>query len=98
MTSVIMYGDSLTTFTLNLQLESTTETTIVLPVTLSYMDNLRSLHNVPFNIPVSIDQTSEPAQPSSGTGQFTLFGLPILVWAAIAIVVIAAVIIWYKKR
>jgi len=87
-----------TTFTLNLQLEGTTETSIVLPVTLSYMDNLRSLQNVTFSISVTIDQTSEPPQPSNRGGQATLLGLPILVWAAMAIVVIAAAILWYRKR
>ena len=87
-----------TTFTLNLQLEGTTETSIVLPVTLSYMDNLRSLQNVTFNISVSIDQTSKPSQPSASGDRVTLFGLPILLWAGIAVVAIAAVIIWYKKR
>jgi hypothetical protein len=87
-----------TTFTVNLQLESTTMTSMVLPVTLSYMDNLRSLHYVTFNVTVSIDQTSEPVEPSTSGGRATLFGLPILVWTAVAIVAIAAVIIWYKKR
>jgi hypothetical protein len=87
-----------TTFTLNLQLESTTISSIVLPVTLSYMDNLRMVHNVTLNIPVSIDQTSEPAEPSPNEGRATLFGLPMFLWVVMAVIVIVAVVIWYKKR
>lgn len=89
-----------TTFTVNLQVDNTTETTIVLPITLSYMDNLRSTYNVTFNIPVPVDQTSEPTQPSGTSSGMTLFGLPGFTFAVaiVGIAAIAAVIIWMWRR
>ena len=43
-----------TTFTLNLQIMATNCTNITLPISLTYMDNLRSWYNVTFGIPLAI--------------------------------------------
>lgn len=85
-----------TTFTVNLQLENTTVRAIVLPVTLRYMDNLRSQHNVTFNVPINVaPQTSSTSQTSQRGGY-----LPedLLITAGIATVAVVAVVIVVLKR
>lgn len=86
-----------TTFTVNLQVQNTTETNMVLPMTLIYMDNLRSTHNVTFSVPVTIDQSSSPSQSSQPDQSRPLpllgFALPIA-----AVVVIVVVVAWILKR
>jgi len=84
-----------TTFTVNLQLLNTSETRLTLPVTLSYMDNLRSLHNVTFKIPINVAETSST---SSQTQQRTYLPGGGLIIGIVTVVVIAAVIIVVKKR
>jgi len=86
-----------TTVTINLQLGNTTESELTLPVTLGYMDNLRSLHNFTFSVPINVaPQTSPPPQPSGAGGYLSLANLVI---GGIAIVaVVAATVIVVKRR
>jgi len=83
-----------TTFTVNLQLGNTTETKMMLPVTLSYMDNLRAAHNVTFNIPIDIAPRTgiqQPAKPQGGG----ILGLGIETLLAIGVsAVIAAIVLF----
>lgn len=86
-----------TTFTINLQLENTTESKIALPVTLRYMDNLRSTYNITFSIPINVGSQTSPPSQTPGTGGYLATGN--LVIGAIAIVaVVAAVIIIVRRR
>lgn len=85
-----------TTFTVNLQVENTTSKSITLPVTLSYMDNLRSLDNVTFNIPIIITgQTDSPSQPTQNVRYFS--GMGLLIIGIVAIIAVAIVIIVVKR-
>ena len=84
-----------TTFTINLQLESTSETRLTLPITLSYMDNLRTAHQVTFNIPITVEleessnkQQLRQPQPFEGW-EFAL--------TAVAVVAAVMVFLWAKK-
>ena len=88
-----------TTFTVNLQLENTTQRRIILPVILTYMDNLRSLHNVTFNIPINIaSQIATPTQkPEEYVGLWT-GGLIIIVAAAIIVAAVIIIKVWRRRR
>jgi uncharacterized membrane protein len=83
-----------TTFTISLQVESTTVESVTLPVTLLYMDNLRTLHNVTFSVPLTIIQPTAPPSESSNQGRWLpgggwLIGLVVVVVVAAAIVLVA---------
>jgi len=86
----------LTTFTLNMRLENTTAKEITLPVVLSYMDNLRSLHNVTFSVPIEI---GVPKGSSPGPGQwgFEILGIPlnsfVVVIAVVAVTAVAVIVL-----
>jgi len=86
-----------TTFTVNLQVQNTTQASTVLPMTLSYMDNLRSTHNITFTIPITIDQSSSPSQPGqpSQSSPLPLLGFLLPIAAIVAVVVVVA---WVLKR
>jgi hypothetical protein len=87
-----------TTFTINLQLENTTEYEIIIPVTLSYMDNLRKTYETIFNIPVSISQETDA---SPGTPQDTPrppFRGALLIVGLVVISSVVIVVFWRKKR
>jgi hypothetical protein len=87
-----------TTFTINLQLENTTEHEIIIPVTLSYMDNLRKTYETTFNIPVSISQETNE---SPGTPQNTPrppFRGALLIVGLVAISSVIIIVFWLRKR
>jgi len=89
-----------TTFTVNLLVGNTTETSMKLPVTLRFMDNLRSLDNVTFEIPIDVlgPSTSGSSSPA-GSGIGTFLGVPGLgIFIAVAIVAVAAAIIWKWRK
>lgn len=87
-----------TTFTINLLLDNTTASEILLPVTLTYMDNLRKPYTIIFTIPVTI---APAADESSGTSQGST-GLPfrgtLISVGLVAIVAISAVVLWRRRR
>ncbi len=85
-----------TTFTVNLQVGNTTSKSITLPITLSYMDNLRSLHNITFNIPINVALQTSPSSQASQQRGYPLE--LILVIGIVTVVVITAIIIVVKKR
>ncbi len=87
-----------TTFTINLQLENTTEHEIIIPVTLTYMDNLRKTYDTIFNIPVSI---SNETNASPGTPQDTQrppFRGALLIGGLVAISAVVIIVLWRRKR
>jgi hypothetical protein len=84
-----------TTFTINLQLENTTENEIIIPVTLTYMDNLRKTYE---NIPVSI---SHETNPSPGTPQGSPtppFRGALLIGGLVVIVAVVIIMLRRRKR
>jgi len=86
-----------TTVTINLQLENTTQRKLTLPVTLKYMDNLRSLHNVTFSIPINVgSQTSPPPQTSGLEGY--LPAASVIFGGTAAVVIVAVGVIVMKRR
>jgi len=88
-----------TTFTVNLLVGNTTETSMKLPVTLRYMDNLRSLDNVTFEIPIDVLGPSTSGSSSQGGPVIgTFLGIPGLIFIAVAIVAVAAAIIWKWRK
>jgi len=91
-----------TTFTVNLQVGNTTNTSITLPVTLRYMDNLRSLHNITFQIPIDVlgpSTSGSSSQERPGIGTFLgVPGLGIFIVVAIVAVAVAIIWRWRKKR
>ena len=85
-----------TTFTINLQLGNTTETKITLPVTLSYMDNLRAAHNVTFNIPIDIGPRTGIQQSSVRSQRgLEILGLGMESILTIGILAIIAAVVLY---
>jgi hypothetical protein len=98
--------DQPTTFTINLQLQQTNETSITVPITLTYLDNLRTSHDITFDIPVTIEtqqsqptNPSEPSQPSQGdSGESFLFSTEGMIVVATGIVIFVVVIIWVLRR
>ncbi|MDH5439736.1 MAG: hypothetical protein OEY31_03955, partial [Candidatus Bathyarchaeota archaeon] len=67
---------------------------------LRYMDNLRSLHNITFEIPVDVlgPSTSGSSSPT-GSVIGTFLGVPGLgIFIAVAIVAVAAAIIWKWRK
>jgi len=88
----------LTTFTLNMRLENTTAKEITLPVVLSYMDNLRSLHNVTFSVPIEIGVPTG-SLPRPGQGGFEILGIPLSTFViVIAVVAVTAVAVIGLRR
>ncbi|MFQ6135365.1 MAG: hypothetical protein ACE5KU_06105, partial [Nitrososphaerales archaeon] len=87
-----------TTFTVNLQLENTTQKTITVPVTLRYMDNLRSLHNVTFSVPISVAPRTSSAPLMPSRGEYFPGGNLIIIGVAAAAVVSAVLIVVKKRR
>lgn len=85
-----------TAFTLNLQLDNTTQRAITLPVVLNYMDNLRTLYNVTLSVPISIVQQSTSPQPVTQPG-LTLLS-PIVLLAIAAVIVIVIVLVLRRRR
>jgi len=86
------------TFTINLQLENTTEHEIIIPVTLTYMDNLRKTYETIFNIPVSI---SNETNASPGTPQDTPrppFRSALLIGGLVTISAVVIIVLWRRKR
>jgi len=81
-----------TTFTINLQLGNTTEKNITLPITLSYMDNLRTAHNVTFNIPIEIAPRTGIQQPVGPQRRVEILGLPIVRIVFISVLIIIAAV------
>ncbi len=59
-----------TTFTVNLQLENTTDKTLELPIHLSYLDNLRTPYNLTLTVPIEAGSQPpiqvQPAQRGLG--------------------------------
>jgi len=87
-----------TTFTLNMRLENTTAKEITLPVVLSYMDNLRSLHNVTFSVPIEIGVPTG-SLPRPGQSGFEILGIPLSTFViVIAIVAVTAVAVKVLRR
>jgi len=90
-----------TTFTLNLQLENTTEDVIMLPVVLSYMDNLRTLHNITFSISINVAPKTGTS-PQTPQGGLEILGRPVLTIATIlgvsATVMVVFIIVIKRMR
>jgi len=84
-----------TTFTANLQLENTTERTTTLPVVLSYMDNLRALHNVTFNIPINV---ASPVVTPTSTRQSGLGLVPIATVLGVSAAAIIVIFVLVRRR
>ena len=92
-----------TTFTINLQLEATSLTELTLPVTLSYMDNLRAAHEVFFDIPITVAPPSTNDDQSNGQTRIFPFlgsglGLGIAIIAIVAIVVVVLYVTKWRKH
>ena len=88
-----------TTITINLQLENTTQRRIVLPVIIRYLDNLRTPHNVTFNIPINVahPRKSEIQVPKSGKTSVSIQDPLLLGVIAIIIAVVAVIAIVWKR-
>jgi hypothetical protein len=87
-----------TTFTINLQLDNTTDPEILLPVTLTYMDNLRKPYAIVFTIPVTLaPETNESSGTTPGPLLPPFRGTLILVGLA-AIAAVSIVVLWRRKR
>lgn len=87
-----------TTFTINLLLDNTTATEILLPVTLTYMDNLRQPYTIVFTIPVTI---APPVDESSGTAQgppSLPFRGTLLLIGVTAIGAVSVIVLWRRRR
>ena len=85
-----------TTITINLQLENTTQRRIVLPVIIRYLDNLRTPHNVTFNIPINVAplikseiHASKPRKTGMSIQDPLLLGIIAILIAAAVVIVIA---------
>jgi len=85
-----------TTITINLQLENTTQRRIVLPVIIRYLDNLRTPHNVTFNIPINVAplrkseiHTSKPRKTGMSIQDPILLGIIAIIIAVVAVIAIA---------
>jgi len=85
-----------TTFTLNMRLENTTETEIALPVTITYMDNLRSIYNFTLTIPIEVGAPSG-SLPQPGRS-FNILDIPTIIMALAAVLVLVTVVIVVKRR
>ncbi len=87
-----------TTFTINLLLDNTTASEILLPVTLTYMDNLRQPYTIVFTIPVTIaPPTDESSETSQGSPSLPFRGTLIVVGLT-AIIAVSAVVLWRRRR
>jgi len=87
-----------TTFTLNMRLGNTTAKEITLPVVLIYMDNLRSLHNVTFSVPIEIGVPTG-SLPRPGQSGFEILGIPLSIFViVIAVVAVTAVAVIMLRR
>lgn len=86
-----------TTFTINLQLENTTEAEFLLPVTLTYMDNLRTAYNLTFNIPISVYQETDTSPETPQGPPAPPFRGLLLVVGGVAIAAVVVVILWRRR-
>jgi len=91
-----------TTFTVNLQMDSTNEKTITLPIALSYIDNLRSQYNMTITASITVGTTQPTTQPQSQQRGFEIFGIhliPLVLLVGIsAAVIVVFVIVRRRKR
>ena len=93
-----------TTFTINLLLMNTSQRRLVLPVTVMYMDNLRTLHSKTFNIPIELAPPSRGGKLSgsiprraAGSEGFSA-QLVIAVGVAVAVAAVAGTVYIYRRR
>jgi hypothetical protein len=85
-----------TTTTISLQMGNTTESRVTLPIIVSYLDNLRSLHNITINVPIPIIPATSSSPTNPGTRPILSFiSVPLLV---VAIVVIGGVVFVLLRR
>lgn len=92
-----MEANTQTSFTVNLQLQNTTRTSLEIPIILNYMNNLRSQYNTTFTVPITIQATPgttpapspAPAQPLT----FPISVIAVLVLSAVGVVLGLALVI-----
>jgi len=82
-----------TTFTLNLILHNTTATSMDIPVMITYMDNLRSLHNVTYKIHVETSPSSAPKERVGESGSFIGLSESLLILLPVAAVIVGAILV-----
>ncbi|MEM1549107.1 MAG: hypothetical protein QXO74_01935 [Candidatus Methanomethylicia archaeon] len=88
-----------TTFTLNLQLLNTTQSQVKLPVMLRYMDNLRYISNVIFNITINISPAITTTTTTQSRGTITtIITNPITIISTIIIVAVIIGMIIMRRR
>ncbi len=87
-----------TTFTLNLQMDSTNEKTITLPIALSYIDNLRSQYNMTITASITVGTTQPTTQSQTQQRGFEIFGIPIITLVAIVGISTAAIAVFVIVR
>ncbi|MEM0265032.1 MAG: hypothetical protein QXP13_03485, partial [Candidatus Methanomethylicia archaeon] len=88
-----------TTFTLNLQLLNTTQSQVKLPVMLRYMDNLRYISNVIFNITINISPAITTTTTTQSRGTITtIITNPITIISTIIIVAVVIGMIIMRRR
>ena len=90
-----------TAFTLNLQMDNTTEKLVTLPITLSYMDNLRTLRTVNFTVPITVGSQTSSTDGGDTTGErvgLLLFLRPVVLLPVAAVVVVAILLLYRRKR
>jgi len=81
-----------TAFTLNLQLDNTTESSTTIPVVLSYMDNLRTAHNITFSVPITITPKTSSTSTTQQRG-YSILGIPLFTFVALLAVFAAIIVI-----
>lgn len=91
-----------TTFTLNLQLLNTTRSQVTLPIMLRYMDNLRYISNIVFNVTINISPTTTTTTTTTQNRSIitTIITNPVNIMLTVIIVavVIGIIIMRRKKR
>ncbi len=86
-----------TTFTINLLLENTTDAEFLLPVTLTYMDNLRAPYNITFTIPIAVYQGSNTSPETPQDSPVPPFRGLLLGVGGVAIAAVVIVILWRRR-
>ena len=87
-----------TTFTLNLMLHNTTAASMEIPVMITYMDNLRSLHNVTYNLHVEISHSSAPKEKVEEGRSFIGLGEALLILIPVAAIIVGAFLLVRRFR
>jgi hypothetical protein len=87
-----------TTFTINLQMENTTEKAIELPILLNYLDNLRTPHTVTLTVPIQVGaQTASQTQTTQRSPGILEHPLPIIGAAGLTALLIGLLLIRRRR-